>query len=193
MKYPGGSGGQAGEQVNFTYQPQNLAGTAIGTNTYLKSATYDAAGRPTLFGLGLSGSSPLLQIAHTYFAWTSQGGRLQFLKSGTPGSPTSLQSFEYNYDAVGNLNWIKDYNAGGTQTHSFGYDVADRLTSASTSGGTNGIYSESYTYDGTTGNLSSKTGLGTYTYNSTHKHAVASVTGRTFQYNARLPQASPAT
>jgi YD repeat-containing protein len=184
MKYPCGNASQTGEQVNFTYQPQNLAGTVIGTNTYLKSATYDAAGRPTMLGLGVSGSNPLLQIAYIYFSWTSQGGRLQFLKSGTPGSPTSLQYFEYNYDVVGNLNWIKDYNAGGNQTHSFGYDAADRLTSASTSGGTNGIYSESYTYDGTTGNLSSKTGLGTYTYNSTHKHAVASVTGRTFQYDA---------
>jgi YD repeat-containing protein len=193
MKYPGGNASQVGEQVSFSYLPQDLASSVAGTNTYLKSATYDAAGRPTLLGLGLSGSSPLLQTSYTYYAWTSQGGRLQFLKSGTPGSPTSLQSFEYNYDAVGNLNWIKDYNAGGTQTHSFGYDAADRLTSAAASDGTNGIYSEAYTYDGTTGNLSSKTGLGTYTYNSTHKHAVASVSGRTFQYDACLPQASPET
>ena len=106
------------------------------------------------------------------------------MMSGTPTDLDSLQYFEYHYDAIGDVNWIKDYNAGGTQTQTFGYDALNRLTSAVTSGGTNGTYSESYTYNANTGNLASKTGLGTYTYNSTHQHAVASVSGRTFQYDA---------
>jgi len=53
---------------------------------------------------------------------------MQYLRTGTPGSPTSLQSFEYNYDPVGNINWINDYNAGGTQTQAFTYDSLDLTT-----------------------------------------------------------------
>ena len=67
--------------------------------------------------LGLNGSSPYLKVDYDYFPWTSQGGRLQYLKTGTPGNAISLQSFEYYYDAVGNINWIKDYKAAVGRRH----------------------------------------------------------------------------
>jgi YD repeat-containing protein len=73
----------------------------------------------------------------------------------TPSAPTVL---------AGNLLSIDDYKAGGTQTQSFTYDALDRLLSAQASGGTQGNYAlESYTYDPTSGNLSSKAGV-SYTY-----------------------------
>jgi YD repeat-containing protein len=64
------------------------------------------------------------------------------------------------------------------ETLNYSYDFANRLT------GVSGALSETYGYDSTTGNLSSKTGLGNYTYNTSHKHAVASATGVSFLYDA---------
>ncbi len=89
-----------------------------------------------------------------------------------------MQYFEYHYDNVGNINWIKDYNAGGTQTQTFHYDQLNRLIDAATSGGSNGTYPlEEYEYNTDTGNLSSKAGV-TYTYNLANKpHTVRSLTG----------------
>jgi hypothetical protein len=49
---------------------------------------------------------------------------------------------EYSYDPAGNINWIKDYNASGTQTQTFGYDYLNRLTSAVASGGSGGTYAK---------------------------------------------------
>ena len=182
MKYPGGSASQTGEQVSYTYTTQGLLYSVLGSSNYVTSRKYDAAGREErrYFGNGLS-------TQYDYNAWGTQGRRLKTLKtgSGAPWTPT-LQNFEYSYDAGGNVSWIKDYlAAGGTQTQNFGYDTLQRLTSASASGGTGGIYSESYSYHPDTGNLYTKSGLGTYTYSSTHKHAVASISnGWGFQYNA---------
>ena len=181
MKYPGGSASQIGEQVSYTYTTQGLLYSVLGSSNYVTSRKYDAAGREERRYLGNG-----LSTQYDYNAWGTQGRRLKTLKtgSGAPWTPT-LQNFEYSYDAGGNVSWIKDYlAAGGTQTQNFGYDTLQRLTSASASGGTGGIYSESYSYHPDTGNLYTKSGLGTYTYSSTHKHAVASISnGWGFQYN----------
>ncbi len=64
---------------------------------------------------------------------------------------------------MGNLNWIKDYRAGGIQTQSFTYDNLNRLLSAGASGGTWGTYAESYSYNAASGNLASK-GSSSYSY-----------------------------
>ncbi len=88
---------------------------------------------------------------------------------------TTLQDLRYYntssgaafYDAVGNLTRIDDYKSGSPQSQTFGYDNLYRITSAYASGGTggNGDYStESYNYDPNTGNLSSKSTVGSYSY-----------------------------
>jgi YD repeat-containing protein len=56
--------------------------------------------------------------------------------------------------------------------------------SAAATGGQNGLYNESYTYNSTTGNLASKAGV-SYTYDTNHPHAVASLSnGNSYTYDA---------
>ncbi len=88
--------------------------------------------------------------------------------------------------------------ANSDQKQCFGYDTLNRLTSAAVgdnlsgctgSSGGNGEYTdESYSYNATTGNLASKTGMGTYTYpgaTQPRPHAVTSTTtGWSYAYDA---------
>ncbi len=131
-----------------------------------------------------------LTTNYTYYGWTEtaspdgqpvgQGARLKQVATGT------LQDLRYLYDAVGNVRKIEDYKLGSPQKQNFTYDSLDRLISAEAVDGTGGNYIlESYTYHATTGNLTSKTGIGNYTYDFTHKHAVASTeNGWSFSYDA---------
>jgi YD repeat-containing protein len=147
------------ETVNVTYTPQMALNSVIGTSTYLSSSRYDAAGRLTQHVLGNG-----LTQAYTYNAWTNDGGRLANLTTGT------LQDLTYSYDDAGNILSIVD-DMNGPQTQSFTYDALQRLTSAAATGGQNGTYSETYSYNSTTGNLASKAGVN-YTYDTNHPHAV---------------------
>jgi len=161
LTYPADASSNPGEQVSFTYHPQMALNTAIGSTTYVQGTTYDAAGRVDVRTLG----NNTLKTDYNYNPWSTKGGRLQQLKSGTPGVPDSLQDLRYTYDPVGDVLTIQDYKAGNPQTQTFTYDDLNRLSTASASGGTggNGDYgtptSESYTYNSTTGNLSSKAGV----------------------------------
>lgn len=94
MKYPGGNGVQ-GEQVNFTYVPQMLVKTAVGYTTYVKNATYDAAGRSDILNLGLNPdtSNAIMYLDYNYYAWDVQGGRLQWLQAVQTGSLALLRSW----------------------------------------------------------------------------------------------------
>ncbi len=172
MVYPGGNGGQTGETVSYTYLSRMALDTVSGLAAYVTDTLYNAAGQVELRKLGGTAASPTLKVDTSYFPWDMVNGlgRLKRIISGTPADSDSLQDLRYysgtdtpQYDANGNLLNIYDYKAGGTQTQTFTYDTLDRLLSAAASGGTGGIYSESYTYNGTTGNLASKGGV-SYTY-----------------------------
>jgi YD repeat-containing protein len=80
MRYPGGSGGQAGEQVSYGYTLQGLNSVA-GSQTYVQSTAYDAAGRVTQRVLG----SGTLQTNYTYYPWTTPNGlgRLQRIQTSS--------------------------------------------------------------------------------------------------------------
>jgi RHS repeat-associated protein len=167
MVYPGDNLGNAGEQVYSTYNSQ-LALKGIGNiqvpTNYVYNTQYDAAGRVRMRKLGVNGSDGIVREQYAYNAWTTQGGRLQSIQAG-PGTSTTLLNLSYNYDAVGNVLSIQDVISGTIQTQSFTYDGLDRLTSAGASGGNYGNYGpESYGYDLATGNLASKTGIGSYSY-----------------------------
>ncbi len=133
-----------------------------GLSTYIGASAYDAAGRLDARTLGTSS----LYLDYVYNPWTTQGGRLQQIKAGISGNPTSLQDLRYTYDAVGNVLTIQDYKAGNPQTQTFTYDSLDRLLTAGATGGTggNGDYATgTYAY-GPTGNITSMPGVGGYNY-----------------------------
>ena len=121
MTYPDG------ETVTMKYNNQMLLDKLVnenGTPTnfaddyyYVQATAYDSASRMTSRALGNG-----LTQTYTYNAWNVQGGRLQNLTTG------SLQNYNYNYDAVGNILSISD--SVNTQTQTFTYDALDRLITA---------------------------------------------------------------
>jgi RHS repeat-associated protein len=170
-KYPSNNNKGEGEMVNYTYLPQMMLDSVSGTSTYVYNTDYDAAGRVDLRQLGSSG---LINQDYSYFDWDvwCGAGRLQQIQTGID-EPTSLQYLQYTYDANGNVLTIQDYKAGSPQTQTFTYDALDRLSTAKAENGTYGYYSiQSYTYNGTTGNLSSKAGVSLTYGDSNHDHAV---------------------
>jgi len=175
MKYPGGNNGEAGEQVNFTYHPQQALNSVTSSlGSYVQGTTYDAPGRIIARTLGAG----VLESNYAYYPWTTPAGqgRLRQMTAGTPAAPGSLQDLRYDYDLVGNVKTIEDWRAGSPQTQAYTYDALDRLISSSVTGGSGGLYGESYTYDPVTGNLASKGGVN-YGYLGGKPHAVTHLDG----------------
>jgi len=162
MTYPGG------EVVNYTYNPQGLVeqiyrSSPTPTYYYVGATAYNALGQVTERWLG-STTGGLRQL-YTYTA--AENFRLTALKSGTNSNYNNHQNISYTYDDVGNALTITDTVAvGGSQTQTFTYDFLDRLLSAGVSGGSGGLYSESYEYSGNEGKIGNLTRKGTtnYTY-----------------------------
>jgi hypothetical protein len=113
-----------------------------------------------------SGSSYVIGLDNVYYPWTSSGGRLQQIKAGPSGTPTSLMNLSYTYDPGGNVLSIVDADAGGTQTKTYTYDSLARLLTGAASGGNGGTYSRSFAHIAI-GNLACTSSLGTYHYNAT--------------------------
>ncbi len=184
MKYPGGSNGETGEQVNYAYNAQMLLNTVGGTTQYVSGSNYDAAGRLAQRNYGNN-----TQTSYNYYSWLEQwqgvpqGGRLKQITSKRTSDSFFFQNLTYTYDAVGNVKTIVDQMAG-PQTQTFAYDALNRLTSASATGLGSGLYSEIYTYDANTGNLSSKAGVN-YTYDALHlhPHAVSTAGANHYSYD----------
>jgi len=176
-----------GEVVTNEYNSRMLLNALTGTNSYVTGTAYDEAGRITQRSYGNE-----TVTNYGYYPWNGiagTGGRLQYTKSGVidpnnPGSqPTSLQSLEYSYDPASNVSWIKDYKMGSPQTQTFTYDSLNRLTAAVATGGTYGLYNESYGYDASTGNLISKAGIGLTYGDTNHKHAATSAGNTSYVYD----------
>ncbi len=155
ITYPGNASGGAGEVVNYTYLPQGTLDTVKNSAIdYVSDTKYDEASRivERIFNNSLESN-------FSYYPWTTQGGRLNTLKSGTSDPnipiPSNLQNLTYTYDSIGNITKIVDNVLNsGLQTQTFGYDSASRLTSASVIGGTKGTVTGDHQYDPTSGNLS---------------------------------------
>ncbi|MFZ6027927.1 MAG: RHS repeat-associated core domain-containing protein [Chloroflexota bacterium] len=195
------------EVLTYRYLPQMLLddlmsdhnpSNAITNYFFVSDTKYDAAGRTTLRWLGgtSQAANPTLVNSFHYNNWDVQGGRMDYIKAGTYTSQASLFDQRYTYDNNGNITSILDV-VNSNQKQCYGYDALNRLTSAavgindSTCSGSvgNGEYAnEGYGYDTATGNLLTKTGMGTYTYplaSAARPHAVTSTTaGWAYQYDA---------
>jgi RHS repeat-associated protein len=97
-----------------------------------------------------------------------------------PSASASIQNLGYLWDENGNLKQRSDSRTGVTET--FEYDALDRMYQHNR----NGVGAMTVGYDAI-GNITSMTGVGTYTYHPTKKHAVTSTSGtlnNTYQYDA---------
>ncbi|HPP62404.1 MAG TPA: RHS repeat-associated core domain-containing protein [Anaerolineales bacterium] len=170
------------EVVTFEYNNNMLPVSVSGTDTYAQTIAYDSANRMIQMIRGAN----KINTVFTYNNWNVDNGRLQNITSTQVSTGDPLQNLTYDYDSVSNIETIVD-SLSGTQTQTFTYDALDRLTNSSVTGGTDGLYTEGYTYEDpnnpNTGNLFSKNGV-TYTYSTTHKHAVTSLSnGNTYGYD----------
>ena len=118
------------------------------------------------------------------FKYNESSGRVQNADVTTASNIARLQE-GYAYDALGNVTHRTQYwDAGGFQ-ETFVYDDLNRLKSSQVQGNAE----QGFTYDAT-GNILSKSGIGTYNYavgpNTPLPHAVKSVSGipGTFVYDA---------
>ena len=133
----------------------------------------DAAGRKRQETLGNG-----LVVAHGYNVYTALLESINTgTDNGTHGATPTVQGDIYTYDPVGNLltrsSWAND---GGTLTaETFTYDPLDRLSTSTVAGQAQ----QAFGYDAL-GNVVSKAGVGTYSYNAAGTpriHLVASISG----------------
>ncbi len=141
---------------------------------YWQATAADALGNITQDRLG-----DRINRTRQYDANTGLLTRIQTTASGQP----QLQNWHYRWDVLGNLEWRRDDTLGNKED--FTYDTLNRVrTSRITSPKGNTNVTIAYN---ALGNITSKTGVGTYHYESARPHAVTRVTGarpNSYQYDA---------
>ncbi len=189
-------------KLDYSYNPRTGHAEGVaeqagsGGETIVESINRNAAGQVNqmLFGPGgADGQASWLYDAHSL--------RMTDARGGTTASPTAWQNLKYDYDGNGNITRIHDVvNAG--QRQCFTYDGLDRLLTAYTDN-TNacdghtpvgaGNYDDIYSYD-VGGNITSKTGNGTYSYANGNHAVTATSEGGQFGYddNGNMTSRRPA-
>jgi RHS repeat-associated protein len=171
-----------GEVVDMAYNAQGmLTGMASTDNTYIKSISYDAAGRMQTMLLGNDASNnAVITRNYSYHDWGEpvQGGLLSSLET-TRSVGGNLQELLYNYDENGNVTRIKDEKNNENAT--FTYDALNRITAMAIGG----VSVEAFGYDGQ-GRMDSKQSNGqtlTLDYEGGAPHAVTRYGNQTMGYN----------
>ncbi len=175
------AGAQSGATQPYVWQDFGYSyaydGSGTASKSYLTALT-DSLGRawwdtPSYDYMDRVTSVRKGQGATTTRTYRPEDGVLTAIATGTSGS---IQNLSFNFDGLGNLT--SRTAVAGTETYA--YDNLNRLTTR------NGTTIAAY--DGL-GNITSKldvagTASGTYAYDSTHPHAVASAFGYTLGYDA---------
>ena len=108
LTYPGGKGGQAGEQVKHVYNTRGLLEqlyrqSPTPTYTYVDKTDYNALGQPIDRWLGGGG------VVRQHYDYTAaENYRLTGLRSGVSPNYNTLQNLTYTYDDAGNVLSITD-------------------------------------------------------------------------------------
>lgn len=103
-------------------------------------------------------------------------GEIEYRQSGIGGG-AAVQNLTWSWDARGNLAERGDLNRGVTER--FGYDALDRLDDVRR----NGVLTLDLAYD-LTGNISSRSDVGSYVYASGKRHAVTAAGAHRYVYDA---------
>lgn len=173
-------------QISYSYDELGrLSNRKIGNGTTLwsdETSSYDSLGRLTTLQNNLGtfthvyvGQSSRLQTLtypngqHTQYDYhpVADDLNLQKITNFAPGGTVVLSSFEYpGYDKAGNIQQINRAQNGTTQALTYGYDNADRLTTASDVTGP--LYEYGYdTADNTLTETRSGSLYRSYTFNNT--------------------------
>jgi len=134
VKYPGGSAGQIGEQVNYAYTTQGLLDTVQSNSGvyYVGKTQYNVRGQVAERWLG--STTGVVKQLYAYTA--AENFRLVSMKAGTGTTNDNRQNISYTYDDAGNVLTITDAAAyGASQALRFTYDGLDRLQTACTLNG----------------------------------------------------------
>ena len=156
--------------VTHTYNGPQLKEVTGGNEVYARFEGYNAQGQP--------GTLTHANGVTTTYTYDPQNFRLKTLTSLKGAA--EIQALGYGYDAVGNVNVLTDAQHG---QQIFGYDVFNRLMTATGSYGT-----LTYSYN-EIGNMVSNSQVGAYTYpasgaNSVRPHAVTSAGAHHYTYDA---------
>ncbi|NOK71559.1 MAG: hypothetical protein GFH25_541324n2 [Chloroflexi bacterium AL-N10] len=156
------------DKVNYTYdaawRPKTMISDKVGT--LVQSATYTAMDQPDRWTFGHN---------------VAQDWDYDSMARVSKLAVSNRFDRRYSYDKVGNVTQIQDARPNAIPRQKYQYDHRDRLVRWEW--GTN-ILGYAYT---TTGNLTSRTGVGTYGYpsaGSARPHAPTTVGGQPYQYDA---------
>ena len=114
-------------------------------------------------------------------------GRMDYRQAGLGGG-SAIQNLAYVWDNAGNLTQRGDANQAGSCSvgglgsklcETFSYDNLDRLDTVAR----NGTQTLDANYD-LSGNLTSRSDVGSYSYHATKKHAVITAGSNTYAYDA---------
>ena len=192
ITYPKSTQYANGLEVDYTYSTvadSGVAGylTAVSNTAngyaYWQAKTENAAGQLTEIELGNG-----ITTHHAYSATT---GKIETIQSASFGATNDIQNLAFSFDAIGNLKQRTDYNqySGVTAlTETFHYDELNRMQDSTVLGQA----TTDYHYD-SLGNLTFKTGVGTYSYGTNAgPHAVTQtdlngiLTGYTYDANGNM-------
>jgi RHS repeat-associated protein len=135
----------ANDTISYSYDELGRV-VSRGLASFATAPAYDALGRLTSLGspVGtfnwtylnntgrpLSVTYPNNQVT-TYSYFNNVGDqRLQEIKHQQVANGTVLSQFDYTYDAVGNIaTWQQQLGATPAKVYTYGYDLADQITSA---------------------------------------------------------------
>ena len=170
LAYPASTAGNRLRlQYEYSYGIQTLIKDFNSPATvFWKLNDVNARGQYTSEQMGADGYAGKVSVLTGFDAAT---GLITARQSGTQGSTTNRQNLSYLWDANGNLERRTNHNLAGLYER-FEYDELNRLDRSFR----NTLQHLDLSY-GAIGNIGTKSDVGTYTYHSTKKHAVASTAG----------------